>query len=804
MIIQEIQKGFDSSLKAVKTLVSHFSDPIHLSDAIPDSPYYDPLHGRPIGRHNITSFCIQSVKQSSFGNFDEYLEASRGLIMSYYEIVRKTCFIFEEKRNRYRDTCPYVLVEYEQMIHELMVVEGSKYSTESENDVDPYLSKSCMETVQNILSEIARDILSLTAIDKIQKYSSQNVATNEIEGNDDESRERDICNNILPTLLRISGHFVEHLNLILSTNENIYLNDEDELRKLKRTLIFILIAALSFASDIPYISEDADKNDNKTIESLLTSKSFNVYEILPSNVVKDFNLKSIMTTERCILPLGIDTHMEQILKMHGFYKKEDLLDMDFLQDPILNVHSESSYISTPWMDHTMGIGLRAGSSLLRKIASVTEILISDDGIQIDNERKASSPLSVIIRSLGSEVVAEYARANFFGRLWEQKDLEGLDVTKNATQHSVYSENKSIAFNGIIQSYKTDQSDRSFRLAAMNQKLKREPFHKIKDPLKEEPFEALPARIASSLRIISALQQPDVSPQVWSHTLPVIYSLIDSIKGYHQSLGAAVLIHLLEHSTSKSFLSAGKEKDDRNSASNIQITAQILASGRRPCQDPLSLFLLSRARLKLFELTCNEKEVPSLSRESAKESLNWIQKNSYVGPGGENIALSLLITALLGEFQPISEMLARRPYADGMEMGTLGLTVLLPLIRWDSTSLLARKVQFAALISLISHMLSSYPVMSMHGGKIMTELLSCIGRAQRDAEHDHLPSEEHDVSNALVIMAVHVASIAFTLCGRRSQDIIRKVSDGKYVSNLVQVCELIPFCSDDISKRTRDD
>lgn len=816
MIIQEIQKGFDISQKAVTILVSHFSENIHLKSKVPESPSFDPLHGRPTSEHSrITSFCIQSVEtDSSFGTLNGFLDSSRGLIQSYHDIVRQSCFNFGEKTHFYRDTSPYILAEYEVMIHKLIVVEGSRYSTKTKYDVDCSLSHSCMEALRYIISEVSRDILSLTAIDRVQKSSKINTATNEVEhdftamkingGDDDaQSQKREICNSILPILLRILGHFVDHLMLIVSTNKMTYLSDKEEVRKLKCTLMLILIVALSFAPDIPYTRPGDNENDKKTLEGLLTSKPFNVYEILSKTVVIDFNLKMIMTTDICILPLEVEASMEKVLKMNGFRNKEEFLNMDLLQDPIVNVDSESSYLTMPWMDHTMGIGLRAGASLLQKIASFSKILINEDQVQVKNEESTPSVLSVILRSLGSEIAAEYARTNFFGRLHEEKDLEG-HKTASIVQQNGHGQHKSIAFNGIIQSSNKDQNDLNFSLVATNQKLKREPFHEVTNPLKEEPFDVLPARVVSSLRILSAFQQSDLSPHVWSHILPIIYSLIDSIKDCYQSLGAAVFVHVLEQSTPISFLSSGKGKENRDTVSNLLVASQVLTSGRRPCQDPLSLLLLSKARLKLFELTCTEKEVLSISRESVQESFNWVQKNSYIGPGGETNSLCLLITVLLGELLPLSDLLARRPSADGMEMGTFGLSVLLPLIRWDSTSALARKVQFGALLSLISHMMSSYPVMKMHGGKIMTELLSCIGRAQRDIEHDYLPSEEQDMSKIIIVLAIHVASITYNLCGRRSQDIIRQVAEGDYKSNLVQVCELIRFCSEEITKRTKGD
>ena len=75
---------------------------------------------------------------------------------------------------------------------------------------------------------------------------------------------------------------------------------------------------------------------------------------------------------------------------------------------------------------------------------------------------------------------------------------------------------------------------------------------VEDEEGQQPHVKMPARVASSLRLLGAIQESQLyssslssSSDIWDCSLPVVYTLIDSITPSYQSLGGALLLNLLE-------------------------------------------------------------------------------------------------------------------------------------------------------------------------------------------------------------------------------------------------------------------
>ena len=89
--------------------------------------------------------------------------------------------------------------------------------------------------------------------------------------------------------------------------------------------------------------------------------------------------------------------------------------------------------------------------------------------------------------------------------------------------------------------------------------------------------------------------------------------------------------------------------------------------------------------------------------------------------------------LIGSISPLLNELSTITYAPCMEVFRLGLSVMLPILRWEADTDAARSIQIMTLMSLVSLMISSHPLVPRHGGKIMSELLSSIGRITRQSQ-----------------------------------------------------------------------
>ena len=98
------------------------------------------------------------------------------------------------------------------------------------------------------------------------------------------------------------------------------------------------------------------------------------------------------------------------------------------------------------------------------------------------------------------------------------------------------------------------------------------------------------------------------------------------------------------------------------------------------------------------------------------------------------------------------------------------------------------------------------MMERHGEKIMTELLSCVGRALNDLKilHDMQdkvyqgrPSvDDGNKINEKIILklclsvSIHASSVASILCGKQARSVLEKIENGNYMQELTDACNLI--------------
>ena len=96
------------------------------------------------------------------------------------------------------------------------------------------------------------------------------------------------------------------------------------------------------------------------------------------------------------------------------------------------------------------------------------------------------------------------------------------------------------------------------------------------------------------------------------------------------------------------------------------------------------------------------------------------------------------------------------------------------------------------------MMGAYPMMARHGGKLMSELLSCVGRAQRDLQIQEKvkrkfgTSDNVDLSTkaTLLVASIHTASLVLVFCSKRANEVLAKVESGSYLNELKGACFLI--------------
>jgi hypothetical protein len=696
-----------------------------------------------------------------------------------------------------------------------------------------------------------RDVTAKEVEDPSSSSSAAAAAVNSDDSLDQHTRSR-IRNMILPVLLKLLQHMMDYLMYILTEMDCPMSSREKHKSPLrndtqvKYCFAVGTLVALAFCKDCDFhhLQDCMDKKGACNMTMLTTSASssdLTVWEIVDSKdlcitwkdlfldqstfaptLIKDWEKSSYLDGLFQFAQWKRECHGEE----EGSSPPPSSSSSSFMERTMVDFQQSNAAatIQSSWIDPTNGIGTRTARSLLQQISkSSLWLLLENDndtkGNCHDNQHTTTTLIhgkcyqDIILKAVGTEYMCQLARELFFGRLVSSSSstFSGKTAANKKSQQGKDSINNlfksmsshDLAFNGIIIRDKKASDDaanlNSQLTIVQSNRTKRLITRHIMEYTDSEPFKEVPALAVAAIRVMAALKFPNVTSNVLENTIPVAFTLIDSYAEYHQAFGAAILWNILTQVTPTCFVSFSKRDDDAGKRTYFENTQKVLSLACRTCKHSLSLCLLTMARFKLFEMAPS-KEGNKLRRDGVSESYEWIQKSSFAGPGAESESLEVLFISLASCLQPLLHALAQLPEAGAMELGRAGLAVLLPLIRWDSNTLWGRKVQVASMECLLSLMMGAYPIMGRHGGKIMSELISCVGRLQRDVaiqnevQNRSLHHDENDeplaATKMTMVVALHVASAALVLCGQRAEDVLIKIETGSYNKSLVDACSVV--------------
>jgi hypothetical protein len=379
--------------------------------------------------------------------------------------------------------------------------------------------------------------------------------------------------------------------------------------------------------------------------------------------------------------------------------------------------------------------------------------------------------------LGVETLAQCVRAHFFGRSYAETDSEDVnDQVENESNVQTLSE--------------WDRS--SAVLVSKTETRGNIPKQMVKvglpiplAPLGDRGDDSIPLyRVHVALVFLQVTIVNDeklVSSKVLSHMLPMLFTLMDSSNKSYTALGAVGLYHVLRACTPTTIME------------HYDSIATILKDTCRTCRDGVALPLLATARAQLYcVLGMAHDGVRKDRRTATMELLSILKNQSYKQMEVEQC---MMVGLLVGGIHPLLVGHAENEsfiVADSMEMARLGLSALLSLLEWDY-GLEGRRIQMAAMCALISLMMGAHPILPRHGGKIMTQLMTCIGRANQDGKSNQIQTrEEHDACHACLKLALHTASVALILCDSRAEQVLTMIETKQktYPPYLVQSCAII--------------
>uniref|UniRef100_A0A7S4HTL0 Uncharacterized protein n=1 Tax=Odontella aurita TaxID=265563 RepID=A0A7S4HTL0_9STRA len=624
---------------------------------------------------------------------------------------------------------------------------------------DDWLGSTAIESLCCTIFTIATDVIALTASDDFLEPTKGEEA-----GKSSESNRRQAQNIILPTLLRILSHAVRLLGVYLmqshqkrpSQGYGERLTGVGSLdNACFETLATVTLAAASFTVESKY--EKIPEGSASFLNPVCLSPCLDD-ELSPSHSVAS-----------CSYPPVSGSVWDKLLTENS---DACLERQNFLQHPAVDF--DSAALSSPWLDNDNGVGQRAGMELLNMVFESTRGIVAKVGASKSYvDKQECTLLQKVVSLIGQTAVTKVTRAHFFGRLTRLFRDISASKKDSATGPLVPTNNKP------VQNTTTSRPWFSPHIS------ERECVNKVSDVLSHD---RIPSRVHSSLRIICSFRFPDVVSSVLDDFLPICHTLIDSHNTTHQALGASALLHVMRECTPTAF------------APHRDLSSKVLELGCRICRDATALAVLSRVRAALFESFMSEKGPDTSSalaaprRKVTSDLLALVRMQR-----GDNKAL--IAGVLIGGINMLLNQHASMPNADAMEMLRPGLMTILPLIRWDGTGTASRTVQLAALAGLTSLLMGAHPLAPRHGGKIMAEVLSCLGRAERDIAiggkvrgGSNLRSDsafrEHMATKAVSAFAVHVASVVLVLCRDRAEDVLLSVERGGYEANLAHWCSKV--------------
>eukprot|EP00934_Nitzschia_sp_Nitz4_P000736 Nitzschia sp. Nitz4//scaffold4_size323378//225114//227129//NITZ4_000688-RA/size323378-processed-gene-0.215-mRNA-1//-1//CDS//3329553483//736//frame0 len=240
-------------------------------------------------------------------------------------------------------------------------------------------------------------------------------------------------------------------------------------------------------------------------------------------------------------------------------------------------------------------------------------------------------------------------------------------------------------------------------------------------------------------------------------VPVCLQLLDSLSKSHAALGVSVLFQLLE------MIKGPRAWDEYEDElfSKLDSTFTVHREG------PIVL-LIGRTQFKLLS---RQKESSKRIRQLCQR---WLARLHDVSQGAvvKNSRRLILQAGVV----PFLHQLSCLPNAQGIEIGRLGLTTLLPLVLFMEVE---DKTRFAAMIALINLMHAAFPMMHHHGGKMMCHFLGAFDVTRStDCTKDE---------KCLRDVALHCAALCLVICGERAQAILDEVKseEGKYQAAFVQ-------------------
>jgi hypothetical protein len=388
--------------------------------------------------------------------------------------------------------------------------------------------------------------------------------------------------------------------------------------------------------------------------------------------------------------------------------KQSLNDWCISPPDIVPANNELSLEQADWEVLTLnGVGMCCCSdgadSSVHLVDDIWKSLASL--LQLPLSAVSSRPCSAVLRFLDIVRVAQAVQARFYGH--DSEDIMELRT-----------ESKVVLGSRIVRPIK---------------------------PLRDKAYQADPSAVHALLTLVTLLdvKDRDSTSELVSYLVPCCLELVDSTDLVESTLGINALASLIV------------VLDSTNVAWHTMDNAIIskMENAIRCHRQGEGVLAIGRSQhIILQRLAVSGKVHAACSRQ-------WLAKLNHADsrPPSEHCWATIV-----GGVIPSLYILAKMPNAQGMEVGRLGLSILLPMVAGDFVE---PRNQVAAIVALINLMVSAHPIMPHHGGKIMCHLLAAFSNRR---------TNKPEVNQALRCWTRHATVVCLLLCGSSARKIIQAI------------------------------
>jgi hypothetical protein len=321
---------------------------------------------------------------------------------------------------------------------------------------------------------------------------------------------------------------------------------------------------------------------------------------------------------------------------------------------------------------------------------------------------------------------------------------------------------------------------------------------VPDPdVTQKPHLKVPSRVVVALHWMSMLSPEQFTESVWVELLPILYELLSAASYVLNGWGAVAVYRLvsLHDGTSDTFLAA---EQSETSIRNLLLMLHTIA---KTCREGPVLAVAGTAYCKLLRLL-SKRHVSEASRQRRVATQHWLTVLYQNGTRASTHS-SLILGLLTGATQLLHDQVECNGAnaADGLEVGRLGLSALLPLLVHDDAFLgpetgqntsacnnTRGAMRLAALVALNNLMIAAYPIVPRHTGKILSHLLRTCAELQQSSEVGNdgdgvreragKPLRVDEGKRLHHVVALHVASTALVLCGEKGDEFLQSLENDR--------------------------